>query len=358
MYRRCCALYSGFAVVLLTTAVQADSTDPEGLLEAEGLRKLSSSFALPEETELTRSIREAESIKRDLFDAQQEANRCKKKVAEKRKLIVNYLQKRRELRSQLAKARSVDVHNKIVLTLNELGDRIVLLHESKHQEESLKAALAEVNRLTEQYIEHLLKTRQLYDQIEERYNQLSADSAVQHAIEQFNKTTERTYSLGPSPSFLSYGRRLVKLEESVLSDSVKLRRGAGDLWHLKVVFNGKKATDMAVDTGASIIALPWRTAQEVGLKPSEDDQTVQLQMADGRVVEGKLVIAEKIRVGRFTVENVECAVMPPQLTEAYPFLGLNFFKHFTFKIDNQEGKLVLAKVDGTEAGGRPRGPRR
>jgi aspartyl protease family protein len=347
-------LFVALTVVFLAATARASGTDAEATLEASGLRKLSTNFAVPEESELTKSIRDAESLKRELFDAQKRAGECKKKIEDKRNLILGYLQKRRELRTQLTTVRTLEAHNQIVLTLNELGDRIVLLHESKQDEEALKSAMAEVNRLTEEYIESLLKARQLYDQVIERYKQLSADPAVRQAVGEYNKTSERTYSLGPSSSFLSNGRRLARLEESVLSDSVPLRRGAGDLWHLNVVFNGKKATDMAIDTGASIIALPWRTAQELGLKPTEDDQPIQLQMADGRVVEGKLVMAEKIRVGRFTVENVECAVMPAELAEAYPFLGLNFFKHFTFKIDNQEGKLILARVEDSEAGSRPR----
>lgn len=348
---------AGVTVVLLATAARASGTGAEAVLEASGLRKLSTSFALPEETELTKSLRDAESSKRELFDAQKEVSDCRKKSADKRKLILGYLQQRRQLRAQLTAAKTIEARNQIVLTLNELGDRIVLLHESKEEEEALKSALANVSRLTELHIEQLLKTRQLYDQVVQRYQVLAADPAVRQALEEYNKTSERTYALGPSPSFLSCGRRLAKLEESVLSDSVDLRRGSDGLWHVSVVFNGKPA-EMAVDTGASLIALPWRTAQQVGLKPTEDDQTIQLQMADGRVLNGKLVIAEKIRVGRFTVENVECAVMPPELAEAYPFLGMNFFKHFNFKIDNTAGKLSLAKVDDSEAGGRPRPPRK
>lgn len=355
--RRCCLSLVSFTIVFLATAVRASGTGAEAVLETSGLRKLSTSFALPEEAELTKTLRDVESSKRELFDAQKQVDECKKKSEEKRKLILGYLQQRRQLRAQLAAAKTIEAHNQIVLTLNELGDRVVLLHESKQEEESLKSAMAHVSQLTEQFIEQLLKARQLYDQVVQRYKELAADPAVKQALAEYNKTSERTYSLGPSSSFLSCGRRLAKLEESVLSDSVDLRRGSGDLWHVNVVFNGKP-TEMAVDTGASLIALPWRTAQAVGLKPTEDDEAIQLQMADGRVVQGKLVIAEKIRVGRFTVENVECAVMPPELAEAYPFLGMNFFKYFTFKIDSTAGKLSLAKVDDSEAGGRSRPPRK
>ncbi|NUQ65914.1 MAG: TIGR02281 family clan AA aspartic protease [Pirellulales bacterium] len=358
MQYRCCFFVMAVPTILLSTAMWAAGADAEAILEASGLRKLSTSFALPEEAELSKQVRDADSLKRELFDTQKKVEELKKQVEDKRKLMIGYLEKRRELRAQLAAAKSVEAHNRIVLTLNELGDRVVLLHESKQEEDSLKAAMSDLGRLTEQYIEHLLKMRQFYDQVAGKYKQLSADPAIKQAIEQYNAKNERKFSLGPSASFLSNGRRLVKLEESVLSDSIALRRGAGDLWNLNVTFNGKQSTEMAIDTGASIIALPWRTAEQVGLKPSDDNEAIQLQMADGRVVEGKLVIAEKVRVGRFTAENVECAVMPAEMGEASPLLGLSFLKNFTFKIDSAAGKLILAKVDDPEAAGRSRGSRR
>ncbi len=358
MLYRCFLFAATLATTLPSAAASADGSDAESVLESRGLRKLSNSFAVPEEAEFSKQVRDADAIRRDLFDAQKRAEGLKKKVEDKRKLMVSYLQKRRELRAQLPGAKTIDAHNRIVMTLNELGDRVVLLHESKQEENALRSALSEVGRLTEQYIEHLLQARNLHDEVLTKYEKLSADPAVTQAVGQYNSGSDRTYSLGPSSSFLSNARRLSRLEESVLSDSISLRRGAGGLWNLNVTFNGKETTEMAIDTGASIVALPWGTAEKVGLKPGEDDETIQLQMADGRVVDGKLVIADTVRVGRFTVENVECAVMPPELGEAAPLLGLSFFKHFTFKIDNLDGQLRLAKVDDSEAAGRSRSGRK
>jgi len=346
-----CFFIAAFVAMLDSPAAGSDRAPAESPLQSSGLRRLSNSFALPEEAEFSKQVREADSIKRELFDAQKRAEELKKKVEDKRKLMLGYLHQRRELRAQLTGAKTVETHNRIVLTINELGDRVVLLHESKQEEDALKSAMSEVGRLTEQYIEHLLRTRKLHDELISKYEKLAADPAVTRAVEQYNSDSERTYSLGPSASFLSNGRRLAKFEESVLSDSIPLRRGGGDLWTLNVTFNGKETTEMAIDTGASIVALPWQTAEKVGLAPGEDDQTIQLQMADGRVVDGKLVLAETIRVGRFTVENVECAIMPREMSEAAPLLGLSFFKHFTFKIDSNDGKLMLAKVDDSGSRG-------
>ena len=92
--------------------------------------------------------------------------------------------------------------------------------------------------------------------------------------------------------------------------------------------------------------------QFIGLNPStadevKDDPTVRLQLGDGKVVEAKQMILKSVRVGSFTVENVECAVLPPVLVAAEPALGGSFLKHFTYKLDPKAGKLHLAQF-GTE----------
>ena len=347
---RCQVVWAAALIANLTVVAVARGDPAEDVLTGRGLRKLSSCFALPDESEMSKGIRQAESLKRDLLDAQKEMARRRKVVEQKRKVVVACMEQRRQLRQQLDAARSVEARNRVVAAMNELGDRLVLLLNSKTEEQSLQAAMTKVGQLTEQYIERLLKLRELYDRVTAKYQAIAGDSAVKQALESYNKSSQRTYSLGPSPTFLSYGRRLAKLEESVFSDTIDLHRGKGGLWHVNVVFNGSHSADMAIDTGASTMVLPWKIAQEVGVKPSDDDQTVRLQTADGRVMSGKMVIVDKVRVGRFTVENVECAVMPPEMPRAVPLLGLSFFKHFNFRIDNAGGKLTLARVDSEESG--------
>ncbi len=56
-------------------------------------------------------------------------------------------------------------------------------------------------------------------------------------------------------------------------------------------------------------------------------------------------LAESVRVGKFTVENVECAVMPAEAALAGPLLGQTFLKNFAYKIDRAKGKLVMTKLE-------------
>jgi hypothetical protein len=69
-------------------------------------------------------------------------------------------------------------------------------------------------------------------------------------------------------------------------------------------------------------------------------------------VKCKRVYAKTVRVGKFTVEHVECGVMPADCPEAGALLGQSFLKHFTFRIDNANGKLIMAQVGPPGKGGR------
>ena len=348
-----------FLTLLLALAVlppgrlRADQQSALGTLEEKGLKKSVSNFALPEETDFNKQMRATESLKKKLLDAQREATEATKKVDDKKKTIVAYLQQRRALRAQVDMARNVNEHNKIINAMNELGDRISLMQQSDAEEKAMTSARAAANKLTEEYVEQILHLRQVYDKIKAQYEALAADAEVAQAIDEFNKDAPKTLALGPTMGFTATGRRLKALEQVVLSESIKLRRGPGGLWYVSVVFNGKYAEEMAIDTGALIIALPAKMARDAGLTPTADAPKVQLQMADGHTVEGRMIYAEKVRVGKFTAEHVECSVLPPEFSDAAPLLGLSFWRNFTFKIDNEKAKLTMSKVDVPEKTARP-----
>ncbi len=335
-------------VALLAGRLRADQDSAQKALEAKGLKRAVSNFALPEEADFTKQLKAMEALKKKVVDAQHEAENASRKVDDKKTAIVTYLQKRRELRVQLEAARTPDVHNKIVDALNELGDRVALLQQSETEEKAMAAARATANKATEEYVQQLLNLRQLYDKVEAKYDALDADAAVTQAIDEFNKDSAKKFALGPTSGFLSAGRKLKKLEEIVLSESIKIRAGEGGLWYVSVFFNGKYTEEMSVDTGSSVIALPAKVATEVGLTPASDAPTVELQLADGHVVQGKQVYADTVRVGKFEAKHVECAVLPPELPNASALLGMSYLRNFIFKLDAEKGHLVMSKIDAPE----------
>jgi clan AA aspartic protease (TIGR02281 family) len=344
--------------LLITPALVAAEPEPEKYLKSRGLRKLSSQFVLSAESEVAARFRELRALEKKVRDAQGTLTLWEKTVDEKQKLIVAYLQQRRALRAQLAQPGSASARNRMIRMSNELADRISLLRQSKEEEKSLAAARAAAATLLEHYVEYLLQMRQLYDGVKRKYESLAADGRVAEAIDAFSQASGKQYRLGPRRSFLGYDKKLKKAESLVLTDSIKLRRGGGGLWYVPVVFNGKHVQEFAIDTGASVISIPWKVAAAIEMTPSDSDPTIRCHIADGSVVDATRMFAKTVRVGKFIAKNVECTVMPQEMTKAPPLLGLSFFKNFTFKIDAANARLVMSEIRGPATTTRTHGKRR
>ena len=65
---------------------------------------------------------------------------------------------------------------------------------------------------------------------------------------------------------------------------------------VSVVVNGKHQEDMVLDSGASLISVPPSVAAKWGLKPSDKDPKIVLQLADGREIDGRLMKLNSIVV--------------------------------------------------------------
>jgi predicted aspartyl protease len=69
-----------------------------------------------------------------------------------------------------------------------------------------------------------------------------------------------------------------------------------------------------------------------------------MQVADGRTVEGRLVFLKSVRVGGFEEQNVEAAVLPPELGDAEPLLGGSFLRNYAIRMNQAAGTLTLTKA--------------
>jgi clan AA aspartic protease (TIGR02281 family) len=323
----------------------ADISDPEAFLKSKGLRRVDPLFTLGDETELTKKMSNLDRLKRGVAEGVKQENAAEKDEVKKKAAIVECLKRRTALRAQLQQNPPANIYNNIVSQINQLGDQAVLLEKEVAENSPVKAAQASANKAREAYIQQLLEIRQLVNRLQEKYADLTADPKVAEMIDAYNKAKGKSFKLGPSASLAVNDRKLKKFEETVLSDSIDIQRTRGELWEVSVVFNGKDPQIIDVDTGASLVSLSYQAAKAAGLTPSETDPTIRLQMADGREVDAKKVIASSIRVGKFEVEKVEVAVMPASLTNAASVLGQSFLKHFTYKIDTEKQKLVMTKVD-------------
>ena len=135
---------------------------------------------------------------------------------------------------------------------------------------TLRAAATEI---TEHYVEAIMQLRKQCKEVKAKYDALAADDKVKEAIDEVNKTESPKGKLGPSNDFAMLDRNLKKLEGSVASETIQMRRDDGDMWTVSVTFNGQHSADLTIDTGSSSICLPYKVAGEVGLTASATDPT-------------------------------------------------------------------------------------
>jgi clan AA aspartic protease (TIGR02281 family) len=102
---------------------------------------------------------------------------------------------------------------------------------------------------------------------------------------------------------------------------------------------------MVFDTGAGITTVSSKLAARLGLKPDPADQKITLKTADGTEVEARLIKLKTIRVGKLTVSNVECAVMPEGKEDVDSLLGQSFFKQFKVEFSHEAGTLALKRLE-------------
>src|SRR5262249_47563736 len=177
-----------------------------------------------------------------------------------------------------------------------------------------------------------------------KYQALGKLPEVTSALEAFSASSKSKQRLGPSKALSDAIKLLAKSEGSVKSETIKLRRD-NDVFHVTAMINGKVPAQMVFDTGAGITTISGNLAARLGLKPSPTDRKITLKTADGTEVEARQIKLKSVRVGKFTVNDVECAVMPEGKGDVDSLLGQSFFKQFEVKFSHEAGTLALKRLE-------------
>ncbi len=115
---------------------------------------------------------------------------------------------------------------------------------------------------------------------------------------------------------------------------------------VKATLNGRVDADLVLDTGASLVMITRRIAQEMRLN-LRNAPDLRVQLADGRQVSAKHVIIDTMKVQGIMVDDVEAVVLTDEvkgLNFGDGLLGMSFLKRFNFKVDQKEKKLILEKL--------------
>jgi aspartyl protease family protein len=360
----------GLLAVLTTGAATPADDSPEDVLKGRGLKRVGTTYVLASEGEVQKRTGALKALSNQLVQAARQRAEAEQQVEGEKGMARELLRQRVALGEQLAaieqqmgnfgggNAEMTARQNEMVIAYNGITDQLRLLQSGQGSDPKLQdQLLAEVSRRREGYIQAVLDLRQLVDAATKTYAELANDPAVTQAIDALGRSSKAKPRLGPSSQFATNVKTLERVERSVMTDAVDLRKQGGVFW-VNATFGGKVVKPMVFDTGASLTTIPASLADEIGLKPSPSDPIVRCETADGTVVEARRITIPSLRVGRFVVNDVDCAVMPGGKGNIAPLLGQSFHRHFTYRFTSETGHLVMSRVEGLEPTAPPARPAR
>lgn len=113
------------------------------------------------------------------------------------------------------------------------------------------------------------------------------------------------------------------------------------------IINGKLNVRLIFDTGASLVILKKNLANELGINPVDIKPDMKIILADGRSSGAQQIVLHSVMIEGMEVKNVDAAILADDTQEDWlgeGLLGMSFLKHFDFKIDQRNNKLILEKL--------------
>ena len=326
-----------------------NATQIEALADA-GLSVMKGTIMPPAEVELRKLMAEEKKLRREVDLAWKQWATVQQQDLENQALKKELLSQHRMINANLAQARSVRENNQWVAAIKEIEHQIKEVESNQEFAQKVDTARGGYAEAREKYVELVLAARKAADLAGEQWQAVMHDEAAKGAVQAYAKTAGKEVALGPSKSYAALLKGLAKLEKSVLSEEIELRRDGGNTFEVDAVLNGKQVLSMVVDSGASLVCLPYAEAQRAGIEAPQDAERLTLQIADGSIVQASRVRIPSVRVGKFSVENVDAAILPPQLSSAPALLGMSFLGQFEFRLDSDAGKLSLTKLETPQSG--------
>ncbi len=103
---------------------------------------------------------------------------------------------------------------------------------------------------------------------------------------------------------------------------------------------GIEYANLVFDTGASLVMLPWKLAQAIGLK-IDPNNTIMTTTASS-IETSPFTAIPAITVLGHTIKNVDCLIRDlPEGSGVDGLLGLSFLRHFNIYLNFQKGHLEL-----------------
>ena len=335
-------------MLLLCTALLpalATQADPAKTLEDAGLNRVGLEYVIEAEDEIIRARADIKKAQRALKDAEDDFRDAERKIAKAQAYIAHLQREIDKMKDRVRRSDDQKEYARNMKAYDELVASIEKAQEDRkafEQEQQVKIDDAKAT-----YIATMVTWVEKAAGVTEKYKELAENEDVTGAIQELSDQDKRKYTLGPSRRFQSINRELTKAAGEYQRGAVDLRKEHNTLL-IDVRINGKPIRTMILDTGASSVSLPFLFAKDLGITPGDTDPVVQVQMADGKIVDAWKMNLDSVQVGEFIVNDVEAIVLPESLHAAPALLGNTFLGNFTFEVDPDRGKLILSRLTKEE----------
>ena len=121
---------------------------------------------------------------------------------------------------------------------------------------------------------------------------------------------------------------------------VRFSPGAGRI-PVTGVLNNRLRQNFIVDTGASMVTIPWAAARKLGVEIDGSTPLRKLTTAGG-MIEAPQIILQSIQLDGWVEYNITAYVLDMPDQSGFGLLGLNYLNRFRMDLNTKSGILTLA----------------
>ena len=324
------------------TTAAATVSPAEATLKAKGLTRVGTTFVLDADAKLPEQLRKMRAAKRQLEEHARKRQNLEADIRKADAATAQLMREYTDLKSRLYEGMPARDHNRLA---DQINARVANLKEAETFHDNKEKELKALVEPRDDYVSALLEVSDAMEETAKQYETIAKDPEVATAIDKYNATAKPKARLGPSAQFAAELTPVRQMRKMLDASSIPLTMSGG-VPHVDVTLNGTVAQRMVLDSGAGIVSITTELAEKLGMKPAASDPKVTLVVADGRKTEARMMTIKRVRVGQFSVENVECAVLPPEVKGDNNLLGGTFLEHFVYRMDLGAQRLHLSQVGG------------
>lgn len=213
----------------------------------------------------------------------------------------------------------------------------------------VNAASASMGRMKEESIQSENRGKELGEALSKYVGEYR--DALQRLDESFEQTDSSAakVDLGDDDKlfYRSMGEEINKLKRDFKYRETEYRKKGSSII-VEVMLNNRIKSKMIVDTGASLVLISRKMADELRIYTSAVSGKIQCILADGSKVEAQPITLQSVGVGSSIVRNVRGAIIDGQPAPGVDgLLGMTFLGNFIVRIDAKGNKLILEEFRPT-----------